>query len=162
MTEINPSSPQNNGKNALPAPLPRGRWLGLDVGEKRVGVAVSDSMGLVATGVGTAARAQEIDWADWKQRGIVAVVVGLPLNMDGSSGPSASRAHSVADWIMKEQGLPVRLWDERLTSRQAETSFFEQRTGRQTRASKKDSVGKVDVAAAVLILQGALDAAGVA
>ena len=145
-------SPQNVEKKGLP----KGRWLGLDIGEKRVGVAVSDSMGLVATGVGTVARVQDIDWTDWKSRGVVGVVVGLPLNMDGTSGPGASRAHSVADWIEKTHQLPTKLWDERLTSVQAESAFFEQRTGRQSRASKKDSVGKVDTAAAVLILQGCL------
>lgn len=94
---------------------------------------------------------------------VVAAVVGLPLNMDGSVGKSADAARSFAGVVAKVLGVPVLLWDERLTSKQSEAAFFEQRPDgregrRQTRASKKDSGGRTDSGAAVLILQSALDA----
>jgi len=142
-----------------PQDLPvSGILLALDLGDKRVGVAVSNSGRSVALSKGIWPR----PWAELKRliagSGCVAVVLGNPLNMDGSVGPRATASASLADLIEKELGLPVLLWDERLTSRQAENAFFEQRSGRQTRASKRDSVGHVDSGAAVLILDGVLAA----
>lgn len=144
-----------------PAELPKGRLLAVDGGEKRVGLAVSDSAQRLATVAGAVARKP---WAgvktaimEWKSQGIVGVVVGLPLNMDGTEGPACVAARSLADLIDKETALPVLLWDERLTSHQAERAFFEQRQGRQTRGSKRDSVGHVDSPAAALLLQSVLD-----
>jgi putative Holliday junction resolvase len=140
-----------------PLELPKlGKLLALDVGEKRVGVAISDSNRSVALARGVWTR----PWAELKTQvaasGAVAVVLGEPLNMDGSIGPMATAVRSLADLIEKELNLPVLLWDERLTSRQVENAFFEQREGRQTRGSKKASVGHVDAGAAVVILQGVL------
>jgi putative holliday junction resolvase len=144
-----------------PHDLPKGRILALDGGAVRVGLAVSDTAQRLAGAVGIVPRKP---WAgiqtaleSWKAQGVTACVVGLPLNMDGTEGPACNAARSLADLIDKNCGLPVLLWDERLTSQQAEAAFFEQRTGRQTRGSKKESVGKVDSAAAVLLLQGVLD-----
>ncbi len=144
--------------SALPA---SGKLVGLDLGEKRVGVALCDSNRRLATVRGVWPR----PWAELKARiaaektaGCVGVVLGYALNMDGSVGPTATAASSVADLIEKELGLPVLLWDERLTSRQVEHAYFEQREGRQTRGSKRDSVGHVDAGAAAVILQGVLDA----
>lgn len=144
-----------------PLELPTvGRLLALDIGEKRVGVALSDS----GRRLGAARGVWPRPWAELKVKikaeaanGIVAVVLGEPLNMDGSIGPMATAVSSLADLIEKELGLPVLLWDERLTSRQVESAFFEQRQGRETRGSKKASVGFVDAGAAVVILQGVLD-----
>jgi putative Holliday junction resolvase len=144
-----------------PFDLPPGRILALDNGERRVGMAVSDSGRRIAASAGIADRQP---WSGlkaailtWKAQGVAAAVVGLPLNMDGSEGPSCHAARSLADLIEKECALPVLLWDERLTSRQAEDAFFAQREGRQTRGSKKASAGKIDGAAAALLLQGVLD-----
>lgn len=144
-----------------PFDLPPGRILALDNGARRVGLAVSDTGRRVASSAGIAARQP---WTDlkaailkWKTEGVAAAAVGLPLNMDGGEGPECVKARSLADLIEKECGLAVLLWDERLTSRQAEAAYFEQRRGRQTRGSKKESAGKVDGAAAVLLLQGVLD-----
>jgi putative Holliday junction resolvase len=92
-----------------------------------------------------------------KTANVSGVVLGLPLNMDGTYGPTATVITSLADLIEKEVGLPVLLWDERLTSRQMENAFFETRQGRQTRGSKKDSVGLMDAGAAAVILQGVID-----
>jgi putative Holliday junction resolvase len=90
------------------------------------------------------------------ESGAAAVILGEPLNMDGSIGPMATAVRSLADLIEKELNLPVLLWDERLTSRQMENAFFEQREGRQSRGSKRDSVGHMDAGAAVVILDGVL------
>lgn len=140
-----------------PLELPKtGKLLALDVGDKRVGAAGCDSGRTVALAKGVWPR----PWAELKKQiaasGAAAVVLGEPLNMDGSIGPMATAVRSLADLIEKELGLPVLLWDERLTSRQVEAAFFEQRAGRQTRGSKRDSVGHVDSGAAVVILQGVL------
>ncbi len=144
--------------SALPA---SGKLLALDMGGKRVGVATCDSGRRLATVRGVWPR----PWGELKVKilaektaGCSGVVLGFPLNMDGSVGPTATAVTSVADLIEKELGLPVLLWDERLTSRQVESAYFEQRQGRQTRNSKKDSVGSIDAGAAAVILQGVLDA----
>lgn len=146
-----------------PLDLPKtGRLLALDVGEKRVGVAVSDSARKVALSRGNWRR----PWGELRQQvllerqqnGVSAVVLGFPLNMDGSAGPMADAVQSLASLIEKELELPVLLWDERLSSRQAEAAFFEQREGRNKAGSKKESVGKMDAGAAVIVLQGVLTA----
>ena len=146
-------------RNPLELPV-TGKLLALDVGEKRVGVAVCDSGRRVATARGLWPR----PWGELKAKvaaektaGVVGVVLGLPLNMDGTVGPTATAVYSLADLIEKEAGLPVLLWDERLTSRQMENAFFEQREGRQTRGSKRDSVGLMDAGAAAVVLQGVID-----
>lgn len=143
----------------LPA---QGKLLALDSGAVRVGVAASDTSRRMAVTKGIVDRQP---WATlktkisaWKTEGCVAAVVGYPLNMDGTPGPSADAATSLASLIEKECGLPVLLWDERLTSRQAEGAFFEQRIGRMTRGSKKASVGHIDSGAAVILLNNVLDA----
>lgn len=146
-------------RNPLELPA-EGRLLALDVGTKRVGVALTDSARRLATVRGVWPR----PWAELKVKlaaeagnGVVGVVLGEPLNMDGTVGPMATAVRSLADLIEKELGLPVLLWDERLTSRQVEGAFFEQRQGRETRGSKKESVGQIDAGAAALILQGVVD-----
>ncbi len=155
-----------------PLELPEsGRLLGLDYGKARIGVATSDSARTVATARGAIGGAFEAvcrqlgDLA--AQTGAVGIVVGLPLNMDGTHGPMTQAARSFAAEIEKRLGLPVLVWDERLTSRQAEMAYFEQRQDgregrRQTRASKKDSVGRMDAGAAAVMLQSVLDGMRVA
>ncbi len=152
-------NPKWHDISALPA---QGRLLALDVGTKRVGVAISDSARTVALGRGQWPRL----WKDLKAQisasGAAAVVLGLPLHMSGDHGPEAQGVQDLAALIEAELHLPVLLWDERLTSRAAESAFFEQRDSgrdgrRQTRASKADSTGHIDSAAAILILQGVLD-----
>lgn len=146
-----------------PFDLPEhGKLLALDGGAVRVGVAGSDQNRRMAVTKGIVERQP---WGDlkqriiaWKTEGYVAAVVGYPLNMDGSPGPAADAATSLASLIEKECNLPVLLWDERLTSRQVEGAFFEQRVGRMTRGSKKASVGHIDSGAAVILLNSVLDA----
>ncbi len=130
------------------------RYLALDLGGKRIGVAIgSDDFGLARPLTIIKRRSLSEDFAriaELAQReGAEALVVGLPLNMDGTLGPQALWAQSYAEALAKHLGLPLYLWDERLTSEEAEAIRAAQ--GRWRRGEALD-----DVAAAV-ILQGFLD-----
>lgn len=129
--------------------------MGLDPGSRRIGVAVSDGSGKIAMPKAVIDRtgASYIDElsAIVKESAVSEVVVGLPLNMDGSEGPSARSARDFAAEIEKELDLPVRLLDERLTTVSAQSSM---RSGGLTSREQK---GKIDKVAATLILQSFLD-----
>ena len=138
----------------------RCRWgplLGLDIGEKTVGLAVSDGTRLIASPVGTIRRkkwSQDLDQlidviAD---RQIVGLVAGLPINMDGSEGRRAQATRQIARNILKRIDLPMLLWDERLSTQAVERAMLEADMSRAKRAER------VDQLAAGYILQGALDA----
>jgi putative Holliday junction resolvase len=133
-----------------------GALMGLDLGTRTIGVAVSDRLRLTATGLETirrtrfaadAARLGEIA----RGRGIVGIVVGLPRNMDGSEGPRAQSARAFARNLAAALGLPVALWDERLSTVAAERMLIAADASRRRRAEVIDKV------AAAYILQGALD-----
>lgn len=131
-----------------------GRLLGLDIGGKRIGVAISDEMGLVASPVGMVPRGpnsgrQIRDHAE--RLGAVGLVVGLPVGMSGREGPQAAEVRAFVDEIAPEIGLPVQWWDERLTTAIAERSLI---AGGARRDKRKQ---QVDAAAAAVILQGYLD-----
>ncbi len=136
------------------------RIMGLDVGEKTIGVAVSDPLGWTAQGVGTIRRKGNIVLDLEHLKKIIAeyqvekIVVGLPKNMNGTLGPSAVRSQEIGEKIGKETGLPIEMWDERLTTVVAEKTLLE---GNVSRAKRKKVV---DTMAAVLILQGYLDLLG--
>ena len=120
------------------------------MGERRIGIAVSDPEGRVAVPLRilqrAGASADEQALADLaRAEGIEAFVVGLPRSLDGSIGPQARRVQSFAGRLGKATGLPVRLWDERLTTVQA------RRTGGKKRRAPVDDL------AAALILQSYLD-----
>jgi len=136
----------------LNGPGGRKRILAIDPGERRVGLAVSDPLGITAQGLTT---------LDLRKGELVAhlrvllqeydvgrIVVGHPLSLAGRETEASRLAAALAEELRQELGLPVELWDERLSSAEAE------RTLRGTRAGK----GAVDRLAAVLILQGYLDA----
>lgn len=136
---------------ARPGPL-----MGLDPGTKTIGVAVSDGLRLTATPLETIRRSKfAADAARLgaiaQHRGIVGVVVGLPRNMDGSEGPRAQSARAFARNVAAALGLPVALWDERLTTFAAEEMLIEADVSRRRRAEVIDKV------AAAYILEGALD-----
>lgn len=132
------------------------RLLGLDIGEKRIGIAISDAMGWIATPhsvylrVGYGPDVRHIQQL-MQQLGADSVVVGLPRNMDGSLGPSAMKAQAFADKLT-EAGIPVVFWDERLSTVSAQRSLIE---GGMRRQQRRDTVDKV---AAAVILQAYLDA----
>jgi putative holliday junction resolvase len=130
--------------------------MGLDVGSKTIGVAASDELGLTAQPVTTVRRTNfKADLAELKrlaqERGITQLVVGLPLNMDGSEGPSAAEARKVGDAAAQATALPVLYWDERMTTVAAQRALLESNVSRQKRKEVIDQV------AAALILQGWLD-----
>lgn len=130
-----------------------GRVLGLDVGSRRIGIAVSDPLGVTAQGLETLQRKNKR--TDFERLGKVIleyqvkeIVVGLPLRMSGMEGTQAEKMHDFADEIRKRFRLPVHLWDERLTSAEAN------RLLRETDLSIEKRGKAVDRMAAVLILQG--------
>ncbi|NIK46082.1 Holliday junction resolvase RuvX [Variibacter gotjawalensis] len=137
----------------LPA---RGALIGLDVGTKTVGVATSDPDRKLATAVETIKRkAFRADatrvLALAAERNAVGFVIGLPLNMDGSSGPRAQSSRAFARNLARLTELPVMLWDERLSTVAAERELIAQDMSRARRAAV------IDQHAALFILQGALD-----
>jgi putative Holliday junction resolvase len=130
--------------------------LAVDWGWAKLGVAVSDDLGLTAQGLPTILRrsegqALEEIAAHVAVLQVEAIVVGLPRNMDGSDGPSADAARVFAHALEERFQLPVHLWDERLTTLAAERTLVAAGVRRRTRR------GLVDQVAATLILQGFLD-----
>jgi putative pre-16S rRNA nuclease len=132
------------------------RCLGLDVGEKRIGLALSDPLGWTAAPLptltrtgwkGDLARIRELV-ERWEVRRIV---VGLPIRMDGTSGEAAERTQQFADRLKSALRVAVETWDERLSTREAERMLI----GADMRREKRKQV--IDGVAASLILQGYLD-----
>jgi putative Holliday junction resolvase len=137
----------------LPA---RGALIGLDLGTKTIGVAVSDPDRRLATTVETVRRAKfSTDAARLialaSERKAVAVVLGLPINMDGSEGPRAQSTRTFARQFATLSALPVALWDERLSTAAVERELL------SVDASRRKRAAVIDQHAAVYILQGALD-----
>lgn len=131
--------------------LPR-RVLGLDVGSKTIGMAVSDPLGITAQGLPTLRRKNKrLDFEALAQiirsYEIAEIVVGYPLRMSGAEGTQSEKMARFADDLRKHFGLPVHLWDERLTSAEAN------RVLRESEMSIKRRGEVVDQLAAVLILQ---------
>ena len=140
-------------REALPA---GGVLLGLDLGTKTIGTALCDAGWRFASAGKTLARgkfgADRLALAGLvAERGVVGVVIGLPLNMDGSEGPRAQSSWAYARNLAGALGLPVLLWDERWSTASAERGLIEQDMSRAKRA------GRIDSAAAAVILQGAID-----
>jgi putative Holliday junction resolvase len=139
---------------ALPA---RAAILGIDPGEKRIGVAVSDTTRLIASSLDTVMRAKfAVDAAAilklYDARQCAGFVIGLPLNMDGSSGPAAQSARAFARNLLAKRDAPLLLWDERLSTAAVTRTLIEGDASRRRRGEV------VDKMAAAYMLQGALDA----
>ena len=133
-----------------------GGLIGLDLGEKTVGLAVSDLRRSVATPLHTLRRVKfTVDAAAilalTQTRGTVGLLLGLPLNMDGSEGPRAQSTRTFARNMAMLTPLPICYWDERLSTVAAERALLEADTSRKRRREVIDAV------AAGYILQGALD-----
>jgi putative Holliday junction resolvase len=133
------------------------RVLGIDPGARRIGLALSDPEGqfasplpaVLARGADEIVRKLAVEVARCQA---ARVVMGLPLRLDGSEGESARLARRLAERLHAETGLPVVLWDERLTSRAAQRTLNETGTPRSKRKQAVDSI------AAALLLQSYLDA----
>ncbi len=132
-----------------------GRLLALDVGSRTIGLAISDPLGITAQGLPTlrrtSKRADLQSLADLIRRhGISEIVVGYPLRMSGEAGSQAQKVEALAEELRRRFHLPVHLWDERLTTAEA------QRVLRETDMSIRRRGQVVDRLAAVLILQAFL------
>ena len=137
------------------------RIMGLDYGSKTVGVAVSDALGLTAQGIEivrrksenklrqTLARIEEIA----KEYGVEKIVLGFPKHMNNDIGERAEKSLEFKEMLGRRTGLPVVMWDERLTTVEADRTMMETGIRRENRKEY------VDMIAAVFILQGYLDAA---
>jgi len=130
--------------------------LGLDPGSKRVGMALSDELGMIA---------QPLDYLPAEPfeefirqllqlietRGVEMILVGMPRNMDGSYGPAAEKVREFVAFLKDAITVPIQLWDERLTTVSAQKSLIAAGTRREKRKEKVDKI------AAAIILQGYLD-----
>ncbi|MCR4442034.1 MAG: Holliday junction resolvase RuvX [Peptococcaceae bacterium] len=135
------------------------RILGLDVGDKRIGVAVSDGLGLTAQGLTTIVRSdikKDIERlaAIIREHSIEKIIVGLPRNMNGTYGPQAEKTKEFVKLLRKEIPLEVVFWDERLTTALARRTLLE---GDVSRKKRREVIDRM---AAVVILQGFLDRGG--
>ena len=135
---------------------PGGRLLGLDVGTKTIGLALSDVSRMIASGVRTIQRGKFrddaralLDFASTER--VSGLVIGLPLNLDGTSGPRVQSTEAFARNLAALTELPMLLWDERLTPAEAERMLIGADVSRRRRAQV------IDKLAATLILQNALD-----
>ncbi|GBF25398.1 putative pre-16S rRNA nuclease [bacterium MnTg02] len=135
---------------------PNSRVLGLDLGSKRIGLALSDVSRTVATPMKTLKRAkfaqnakELLDIAEEHEIG--AFIIGLPINLDGSEGPAAQSARAFVRNLAAKTDIPIALWDERLSTAAVERTLLDADTSRKRRAEV------IDKMAAAYILQGALD-----
>jgi len=152
-----------NGGNTILTPeelaarlRPGQRLMGLDLGEKTIGIALSDGLRMTATPVETLRRRKFtpdarhiIDMAE--RENVAAFVIGLPVNMDGSMGPRVQSTKAFARNLARMTDIPVVLWDERLSTAAVERTLLEADMSRAKRARV------VDKLAAAWILQGLLD-----
>ena len=132
------------------------RLLGLDLGSKRIGVSICDEKQLIATPFKTIERSSCKNLINdlqniIKDNNIKGIIIGNPLNMDGSSGSSAQSAKDMSDNISRSIDLPICLWDERLST----VGAFNLSSQLDVNVSKREK--KIDENAAAFILQGAID-----
>ena len=132
------------------------RIMAIDYGDARIGLAVSDLLGMICGEAWTMEewnmeRASKRISEEAKKRDVGTLVLGLPKNMDGSEGPRAEKSRTFRELLMADSGLPVALWDERRSSIEAHAILHA--SGKKQKKHKKN----VDAVAASLILQGYLD-----
>jgi putative Holliday junction resolvase len=135
------------------------RTLALDLGERRIGVAVSDPTGTVArpvTAIVRASRQKDLDvithLVDEYQAELV--IIGLPLSLDGTEGPQAQQTRRYAERLAEELNVPIEFWDERYSSVRAEEIL----KGKRGKRRRRQTRGDVDATAAAVFLQSYLDA----
>lgn len=139
---------------ALPS---KGILVGLDPGSKTVGVAASDALQLTAHPIETIQKGKKLApvltrlFELFDERNAVGIVMGLPLNMDGSAGPRAQSARALARHILQLRDVPIAFQDERMSSQSAERAMLEADLSRARRAEL------IDKSAAAIILQTAID-----
>jgi putative Holliday junction resolvase len=134
------------------------RILALDLGKKRIGIALSDELGITAQGLETLERSGRRDDIEWLrrltvERGVKMILLGDPLHMNGQPSRQGDYTREFARELEYKTGLPVKFWDERWTSREAE------RTLRGSGIAREDRKSAIDRLSAVILLQSYLDAA---
>ena len=135
------------------------RIMGLDYGSKTVGVAISDPLGITAQGIETITRKDENKLrktcarieALIEEYQVEKIVIGLPKHMNNDIGIRAEKSMEFAEMLKRRTGLEVQMWDERLTTMEAERTLIESNFRREDRKKY------IDIIAAVFILQGYLD-----
>lgn len=148
--------PIRNPADLLDSLAPRQRLMGLDVGEKTIGIAVSDASFAIASPVETLRRkkfAADVERLRTlvSENNVGGFVVGLPINMDGSEGPRCQSVRAFANNLLARIDLPLAFWDERLSTAAVTRTMLEADLSRARRAEL------VDKLAAAYILQGLLD-----
>ena len=141
-----------------PSRIP-GRILALDLGKRRIGLAISDPLGITAQGLDTLERTRIREDLDRlaalaAERGVTGFLLGEPLHLSGQAGRQAQHAREFGERLERRTGIPVRYWDERLTSVEANRVLRSSGAGIEKRARA------VDRLAAVLLLQSYLETAG--
>ena len=136
--------------------LDKSRLIGLDLGSKRIGVSICDEKQLIATPFKTINRTSAKELINElkiiiEENNIKGIIIGNPLNMDGSSGSSTQSVKDSSDNIEKSIGVPICLWDERLST----VGAFNLSSQLDVNVSKREK--KIDENAAAFILQGAID-----
>ena len=132
------------------------RILGIDYGDRSIGLALSDKLRITAQAIGRyevkSRNEDAVYFKDLvKHREVTKIVIGLPLQMNGSEGPRAEKTRKFARWLEKTLGLPVIFWDERLTTKQALQVLHEQKMDGRKKKKLKDQV------AATIILSDYLE-----
>lgn len=133
------------------------RLMGLDVGDKTVGVAVSDELGISAQPVTVIRRTDSVKKDVWEilriaeERGVGKIVVGLPLMMDGTVGVQAQKVEEFTEAIRRRTKIPIVMWDERLTTSEVERMLI---AADESRAKRKQVIDKL---AATVLLQSYMD-----
>jgi len=129
------------------------RILGIDYGTKRIGIAVSDELGIIAQ---AREYIEDIDKVldIITEENVGKVIIGYPLNMDGTVGPAGKKVEELAQPLKEKLSIPVELWDERLSTKSADHILIEANLSRKKRKQK------VDQLAAQIMLQNYLDAQG--
>ena len=155
--EENSRVPQSGNSNASKPP---GRTLALDIGASRIGVAVSDELRVLARGLDTLIRQSKRKDLDAiaalaREYAVTELVVGHPVRLGGEKSAQTDRVEAFAADLRRQLDVPIRLWDERLTSVEATERLGRKRSAKEHIAERKS--GAVDRMAAVLILQSYLD-----
>ncbi|TBL81580.1 Holliday junction resolvase RuvX [Paenibacillus thalictri] len=132
------------------------RWMGLDYGDKTIGVALSDELGFTAQGLEVIRRKRDEPDINRikelvRQYEVTEIIVGLPKNMNNTIGPRGELCIAFAEGLKEELQLPVHMWDERLTTAAAERTLLEADVSRRKRKLV------IDKMAAAIILQGYMD-----
>jgi putative Holliday junction resolvase len=131
------------------------RILGIDFGDRKIGLAISDLLGITAQPLISYRRRTEREDADYfkcvvSDYGIKEIVLGLPLRMDGSSGTRAEKTRDFARWLERILNLPVHFWDERLTTKQANKILSQRKLSQKAKKNVEDQVSAVIILSAYL------------